>query len=160
MATLLLRMGGTGACAQDISSETIEKGLFAPIQISSFSLDPERLDQLTTDQQRQLLIARSVVGEFFKALDDVNGDPLRFVTAEYARRALNRLSLRQTLVSEETTILQLAIRDYTLSDDARSLKLDLYLTVLSEGAFAVNEVRCSLQRTTATWQIANVVISP
>jgi RHS repeat-associated protein len=159
MVTLLMCVCGTGACAQDFTPETFEKSFFAPIQISSFSLEPKRLNRLTDDQKRQLLIARSVVGEFFVALEDVNGDPLRFVTADYARRVLNRLSLRQSLISEETAILRLAVRDYTLSDDARTLELELYVTVFSEGAFAVNEVRCSLQRTTESWQIADVAIS-
>jgi hypothetical protein len=160
MATLLLCMGGTGACAQDTSLEAFEKSFFAPLQISSFSLDPERLGRLTTEQQRQLLIARSITGEFFRALEDVNGDPLRFMTAEYTRRALDRLSLRQTLVSEETTILQVAIRDYSFSDDARTIKLDLYVTAFSEGTFATSEARCMLQRSKSTWQIVDVAVGP
>jgi hypothetical protein len=160
VVTLLFCMGGGGACAQDVSSETFEKSLFASIPISSFSIGPERLAQLTSEQQRQLLIARSVAGDFFKALEDVNGDPLRFMTAEYARRASDRLSLRQALVTEETTILQIAITDYTFSDDARTLELDLYVTAFSEGAFTVSEARCTLQRPTAIWQIANVAVAP
>jgi len=157
---LLLCMGGTGAYAQDDSLKAFKESLFAPMPISSFSVGPERLTQLTSEQKRQLLIARSIAGDFFKALEDVNGNPLRFMTAEYARRASNRLSLRRTLVTEETTILQIAIREYTLSDDARTLELDLYVTVFSEGTFAVSEARCTLQKPTATWQIANVAVAP
>lgn len=157
---LLLCIRSVGACAQDVPPESPIDGLFASISISSFSADPERLAQLSSGQQQQLLIARSVVGEFFKALEDVNGEPLQFMTAEYVRQTSDRLSLRRALVAEETTILQVAIRDYALSEDARSLELDLYVTVFSEGAFAVSEARCNLQRSASVWQIANVAVGP
>lgn len=157
VATFLLCIGGASACAQDSSLESFEKSLLTPIQISSFSLDPERLGQLTTDQQGELLLAKSVVSEFFSALEDIDGDPLQFMTADYAQRAVSRLALRKSLVSEETTILQLSLRDFTFSGDNRILQLDLYVTVFSEGSFAVNEVRCTLQKN-ETWQIAGVTI--
>jgi hypothetical protein len=160
VVTLLLYIGSVGACAQDVSPEAPKDELFASISISSFSAGPERLTQLSSGQQQQLLNARSVVGEFFKALEDVDGDPLQFMTAEYVRQASDRLSLRRALVAEETTILQVAIRDYTLSDDARTLELDLYVTVFSEGVFAVSEVRCTLQRSASAWRIANVAVGP
>jgi hypothetical protein len=158
--TLLLCIGSVGACAQDASPESLKEGLFAPISISSFSVGPERLAQLSSGQQQELLIARSVVGEFFKALEDVNGDPLQFMTAAYVRQMSDRLSLRRALVAEETTILQVGIRDYTLSEDARTLDLDLYVTVFSEGVFGVGEARCTLQRSASVWQIANVAVAP
>jgi hypothetical protein len=160
VVTLLLCVGSVGACAQEASPEDFEGSLFASIPISSFSLAPERLAQLTSEQQGQLLIAKSVAGKFFKALEDVNGEPLRYMTAEYARRVSDRLSLRRALVTEETTILQVAIRDFTFSDDAKTLELDLYVTVFSEGAFAVSEASSTLHRTATTWEIADVAVAP
>ena len=160
VVTLLFCVGGGGACAQDVSPEEFSENLFASMPISSFSVGPERLARLTSEQQAQLLIARSVAGSFFKAVEDANGDPLRFMTAEYVRRASDRISLRRTLVAEETTILQVAIRDFTFSGDATTLELNLYVTVFSEGAFAVSEANCTLQKRATTWKIADVAVAP
>jgi hypothetical protein len=145
------------ACAQEPPAEAFSEELLEPIEISAISIQGERLTELSPSQRESLVRARVVLGEFFRSLERIDGNPRQFMTDEYARQTGDRQSIRQALVAYETTVLQIRVTDFSLvGGDA--LELSFYATVFSEGTFLVSEARATLRRVGETWRVDAVEI--
>jgi hypothetical protein len=150
-------LSGCNACAQETSVEAFGDELLEPIEISAMSIQSERLTGLSPRQRESLVRARAVLGEFFKSLERIDGNPRQFMTDKYARQTSDRQSLRQTLVAYETTVLQVRVTDFSvMSED--TLDLSFYATVFSEGTFLVGEAHATLRKVGEVWRVDAVEI--
>jgi hypothetical protein len=145
------------ACAQEPSVEVFRDELLEPIEISTWTIESERLTELSPRQREDLLSARAVLGEFFRSLERIDGDPRPFITDEYARQKGDKQSIRQSLIDYETTVRQIRLTDFSLlREDA--LELSFYTMVFSEGTYVVGEARATLRRVGEAWRVDDVVI--
>jgi len=155
---LAILLCGCNACAQEPSAEAFSKELLEPIEISTISIQSERLTQLSPSQRASLARARTILGEFFRSLERIEGNPRQFMTDQYARQG-DRQSIRRALVADETTVSQIRVNDFSLIGED-TLELSFYATVFSEGTYSVGEARATLRKVGEGWRVDSVEIDP
>src|SRR5262245_438510 len=136
LASLVASLCACSVCGQELSVEALRTELLEPIEISVWTIQSERLAQLSESQRVGLLRARAVLGEFFKSIDRIDSDPRQFVTDEYGRRMGDAESMRQAFVAYETTVQQIRVTDFSLLNES-ALELSFYVMVFAEGTYVV-----------------------
>jgi hypothetical protein len=155
--------------AQSAPVDAAALELTAPVEIAQVRLwrignegfsqqsSTAQLANLSRKQVADLLSAKTVVVAFLKALESDDGNPFPLMTADFARQHPDKVSLYQSVIGQETTLLELAITGFAWSrqdDDA----LTLFFTpiVFSEGDLSVGKAQANLKRAGTEWRIADL----
>jgi hypothetical protein len=140
----------------DVDKAAFSKRFVQPIVVSELGIGKDRLAPLGATQMSDLLEARTVLGDFFKNLEDPKGSIERYVTPAFAKATPTRLATRKALVADETTILEVAVSDFQLSTGGKSLELSYYVVVMAEGTLAVSEGKADFSKVDASWRISKI----
>lgn len=144
----------------EVDKATFPKRFLQPIVVSELGIGEDRLAPLAATQLSDLLDARAVLGDFFKNLENPKGSVQRYVTAAFAKATPTRLATRKALVADETTILEVAVSDFQLRADGKSMELSYYVVVMAEGTLAVSEGKADLTKVDASWRISKITAAP
>jgi hypothetical protein len=166
---MLVSLMTCSAFAQSASVDAVVRELTAPAEIAPVRLwrignegfsrgsSTSQLANLPRKQLADLLSARTVLVEFLRELESDDGNPFSLVTADFARQHADKVSLYQSVIGQETTLLQLAITGFAWpGQDDDALTLFFTPTVFSEGDLSVGEAQATLRRVGTEWRIADV----
>lgn len=144
------------SCAADAGKSAFEKRFFEPIVVSTLGVDSEHFAQLGAAEIGELDVAKSVLGGFFKSLEDPTGNPLEFMTPTYSRELSSRTAVRKSVVADETTVLEVALSGYHFLPNPKSLELRYFAVVMSDGAFQIGTGNVIMNKVGSTWRIAKI----
>jgi len=155
--SLIIPLLGWGA---DIDEAAFTKRFMQPFVVSELGMGVDRLAPLGPAQMTDVLDAKAALGRFFKSLEDPKGSIERFVTPAFAKAKPSRLAVRQALVADETTILEMAVFDFQFLSDKKSLELRFYVVVMTEGTFEVSEGRAEMSKLDSYWRVSKIGAKP
>jgi hypothetical protein len=130
-----------------------------PASVARFTIDPEHYSRLTQEDQRSVLMAKEVLRAFFRELATVKGGLDRYLTKDYRERTHGGRALRSELLSEESSLLQVGVSDFQLSDEGRALRLEFFALLLAEGTFTAGQGNASMVMTDGVWKISAISVS-
>lgn len=146
--------------AEDVASASFISTLTTPVSISSFGINPEHYSGLTKEQRRAVLSAKQTLCSFFRALETQEKDVNSFLAPELLSSKLTREKLRRSLVSDETSIVQLGISDILPNGDDHLLNLEFYVVTISEGSFNTGKGIATMRKTSNGWKVSAIKINP
>jgi hypothetical protein len=158
VAILLLCTYGDAFAAEPAANQFLST-LTKPAAISTFTINPEHYSKLSQQQRQNVLSAKAVLDDFFRALESKDSNVKKLLAANFPNRNLSTQGLRQTLVSDETSIIQLGVSDFEYSHDDMVLNLEFYAVTLSDGTFSAGKGRATMTMGKEGWRIATIKIA-
>lgn len=149
----------SGICAES-DENVFEAKLFQTIEISSFTINPEKFKSLTVEDKNDLLMAKDVLMKFFKSLEDSEGNSKQYLSPKFlSGRKLDHQDIRNEVISDESDILKIGITNFDFKSGRKSIEFNFYAISFVEGAFSLGEGNAHLDKLSGSWKISKIIIS-
>jgi hypothetical protein len=142
--------------ALEIDQKSFEHSIYGVSEISHFTLDTQRFNRLSAHQKQDILLAKTVLLELLKAVQDINGNPNQYLSSAFNKQFPIKKSFAQSLLDEETSLIALIVGDFTIPEDNTKIILRFSVISSSEGNMVVTEKSATIQKMDAGWKLIGI----
>jgi hypothetical protein len=145
---------GPTMCGQTAERKSFEERIYSIEAISHFDVSDERFAALSNAQKRGLAEARNDLMDMLQAIEH-RRDVTRYATPEMVGKYKTSAALAASMIDPETSILAAGISDFALVG-TRTIRLNFFAVVSSEGNIVVSEKTAVLKETDSGWRFAGL----
>lgn len=149
IAATLAVLAGTPAGKR----KKFEGQVFSPTVISPSGIDETRFSSMTGEARLDVISAKKVLADFFKACHVPGVDPRRYLSTRLAKKYRDGDALRHALFDPETELVFFLISDFLVLPENR-IDLKYAAVLFSEGSFVVREDRAAFEKEAGQWRIS------
>ncbi len=155
MAALISGIVLSAAVYAEEKPKEVSRRIFEPVLISPLGIGADRLAKVSASALTDVKVARGVLADFLRSLEESTADSMQFVTPELAKEKPTKLALSESLIPFESSILSIALSDFEfLRSDL--LKLEYYAVVFIDGNLVIDEREAELRRFGAGWKVSKI----
>lgn len=143
---------GQRTTAQTTDKNSFERRMYSIEAISHFGIDEQKFANLTESDKRNLFECRDDLIGLLRAIQ-TKRNAMAYVTSDLVRKYGNTTALAANLLEPETSLLAAGVSDFDFVD-TRTVKLQFFVAVFSEGDVSISEKSAILKRTDLGWRIA------
>ncbi len=150
----MLSILGQGLYGQATERKSFEAKMYSIEEISHFGVSDEKFAAVTEAQRRSLIEARSDLMGMLQAIQR-RRDVTRYVTPQMVGKYTTSAALAASIIEAETSMLAAGVSDFSFAN-ARTVKLNFFVVVSSEGNIVVSEKTAVLTQVDSTWRFAGL----
>ena len=155
MASLcMLSILGRTTYGQTTERKSFEARIYSIEVISHFGVNDEKFAALTDAQKRGVVEARNDLMDILQAIEH-RRDVTRYATPEMVGKYKTSTALAASMIDPETSILAAGVSDFALAG-TRTIRLNFFAVVSSEGSIVVSEKTAVLKETDSGWRFAGL----
>jgi hypothetical protein len=140
------------ACAQTTEKKAFEGKMYSIETVSHFGIAADRFAAMTEAQRRSLVEARNDLMPMLQAIQHKR-DVMRYASREMVGKYGTSAAIAASVIEAETSILAVGLSDFALVDK-RTIKLNFFAVLSSEGNILVSEKTAVLKQTDSGWRVA------
>jgi len=148
----LLGVFGQATYGQTTDRKSFEAKVYSIEAVSHLGVSDEKFAALTDLQKRSLVEARNDLLSMLQAIERKQ-DVKKFATPEMVTKFKTSAALAASMIDPETSILAAGVSDFAVVD-TRTIKLNFFALVSSEGSLVVSEKTAVLKQTDSGWRFA------
>jgi hypothetical protein len=122
-------------------------------EVSHFGIDDAGFAALTDTQKQSLVEARNHLISMLQAVQH-GSDATKYASPEMMAKHKTSTDLAASLLEPETSILAVGVSNFTFVDE-RTIKLNFFAVVSSEGNILASEKVAVLRRGDSVWRVAS-----
>jgi len=153
-AIVALGLLAQSAYGQTSERESFETKMYSIEAISHFGVGDEKFAALTDAQKRGLIESRKDLIDMLQAIQH-RRDVRRYATPEMVGKYKTSTALAASMIDPETSILAAGVSDFALVG-TRTIRLNFFAVVSSEGNIVVSEKTAVLKETDSGWRFAGL----
>jgi hypothetical protein len=150
----MLSVLGRATSGQTTEMKSFEARIYSIEAISHFGASDEKFATLTDVQKRGLVNARNDLMDMLKAIEH-RRDVTRYAMPELVGKYKTSAALAASMIAPETSILAAGVSDFAFVG-TRTIRLNFFAVVSSEGNIVVSEKTAVLKETDSGWRFAGI----
>jgi hypothetical protein len=150
----MLSVLGRATYGQTMERKSFEAKIYSIEAISHFGVSDEKFAALTDAQKRSLVEARNDLMDMLQAIEHKR-DVTKYATPETVGKYKTSTALAASMIDPETSILAAGVSDFALVG-TRTIRLNFFAVVSSEGDIVVSEKTAVLKETDSGWRFAGL----